>query len=77
MVYLSGVAERLRLLLNYVSLSKTTTMIIVHPINDFLFTLFPEVETGNIEKLKEALLKYYSYGPFVPKIEVTENVVHV
>lgn len=52
-------------------------MIIVHPINDFLFTLFPEVETGNIEKLKEALLRYYSYGPFVPKIEVKDNSVFV
>ena len=52
-------------------------MIIVHPINDFLYTLFPEVETGNIEKLKVALFRYYSYGPFVPKIEVKDNSVHV
>lgn len=52
-------------------------MIIIHPINDFLFTLFPEVETGNVEKLKEALLRYYSYGPFVPKIEVKDDAVLV
>ena len=52
-------------------------MIIIHTLNDFLFTLFPEVESGNIEKLKEALLRYYSYGPFVPKIEVKDDAVLV
>lgn len=52
-------------------------MIITHSLNDFLFTLFPEVEIGNIEKLKEALLRYYSYGPFVPKIEVKDDAVFI
>ena len=35
------------------------------------------LDVGNIEKLKDALLRYYSYGPFVPKIEVKDNSVHV
>ena len=52
-------------------------MIIIHTLNDFLFTLFPDVENGDIEKLKEALLRYYSYGPFVPKIEVKDDAVLV
>ena len=56
---------------------KPSAMIIVHTLNDFLFTLFPEVESGNIEKLKEALLRYYSYGPFVPKIEIKDDAVLV
>lgn len=43
-------------------------MQIVHKKNDFLFTIFPELENANEKEIFNAIQKYYTYGPFVPKV---------
>lgn len=50
-------------------------MQIVHKINDFLYTLFPELENANEKEIINAIKKYYTYGPFVPKITVNKDIV--
>ncbi|HLW15351.1 MAG TPA: tetratricopeptide repeat protein [Flavobacteriaceae bacterium] len=51
-------------------------MIIIFPIDDFLFELFP-VEKNNLEKLKDFLNKFYTEGPFEPKIEISDKLVKI
>jgi Tfp pilus assembly protein PilF len=50
-------------------------MQIVHKINDFLYTIFPELENANEKEIIIAIQKYYTYGPFVPKITVNNDIV--
>jgi len=45
-------------------------MKIIHKIDVFLFTIFPSVKDGDIESLKEAVLEYYTYGGFKPKVSI-------
>jgi len=47
-------------------------MIIIHKVNDLLFSLFPKaLEQGkSMESLKEALIDFYTFGPFRPKVEI-------
>lgn len=52
-------------------------MQIVHQINDFLYTLFPELEHANEKEIINAFQKYYTYGPFVPKVIVSKNTVTI
>lgn len=54
-------------------------MIIIHKIDEFLFSLFPKAkETGNsIEILKDELGNYYTFGPYKPKVEINEDVVRI
>jgi len=54
-------------------------MIIIHKINDLLFSLFPKAkEQGkSMESLKEALIEYYTFGPFRPKVEVEGDFVKI
>src|SRR5690554_2379918 len=49
-------------------------MIITFQINDFLFELFP-VEKHNIEQLKDFLVRFYTVGPYEPRIDVSDNLV--
>jgi hypothetical protein len=39
-------------------------MQIVREINDFLFTIFPELENANEKEIFNAIQKYYTYGLF-------------
>lgn len=50
-------------------------MQIIHKIDDFLFTLFPEVDKSNNESVIAMLEKYYSYGPFKPKVTIDDGIV--
>jgi len=54
-------------------------MIIVHKVNDLLFSLFPKaLEQGkSMEALKEALIAYYTFGPFRPKVEIEGDFVKI
>lgn len=35
-------------------------MEIIHPIDDFLYSLFPDVEIGNLDELVKAIKAFYS-----------------
>ncbi|WP_373553631.1 tetratricopeptide repeat protein [Haliscomenobacter sp.] len=53
-------------------------MNIFHKLDDFLFTIFPDLIIGGgnsliINKLEE----YYSYGPFKPKVEIKDGWVNI
>src|SRR3989337_3584369 len=54
-------------------------MIIIHKINDLLFNLFPKAVEGgkNKEALKEALIDFYTFGPFRPKVEIEGEFVKI
>ncbi|MGL2993489.1 tetratricopeptide repeat protein [Flavobacterium sp. TSSA_36] len=52
-------------------------MQIIHPINTFFFTLFPSLEKRNEEEITTSLKKYYTYGPFVPKVTIQDQVIYV
>lgn len=46
-------------------------MQIIHKIDDFLYTLFPELMGGGGNKLiVNTLENYYTYGPYKPKVTV-------
>jgi tetratricopeptide (TPR) repeat protein len=51
-------------------------MIIVHPLDEFLYELFPDIDK-DIESLKEALKKFYTIGPFEPRIEISDDMVKI
>lgn len=48
-------------------------MQIIHKIDDFLFTLFPELMGGGNELIISVLKKYYTYGVFSPKVRIEED----
>ena len=52
-------------------------MHIVHKIDGFLPNIFPGVDMNNPEALKEALLKYYSYGSVKPEIKIEDGWVSI
>ena len=52
-------------------------MQIVHKINDFLYTLFPGLENANEKEIITAIQKYYTYGPFVPKITINNDLITI
>src|SRR3989304_6739954 len=54
-------------------------MIIIHKINDFLFSLFPRTQENgkSIDKLKEELIDYYTFGPFRPKVDIEGDFVKI
>lgn len=60
----------------YLNLKQRTYMTIIFPIDDFLFELFP-VEKNNLEQLKDFLNRFYTDGPFEPKIEISDKLVKV
>ena len=51
-------------------------MQIKHRIDDFLFTIFPELN-GKRDNLAIVLDKYFTYGPFRPKINIEEDFVTI
>ena len=53
-------------------------MQIIHKIDDFLFTIFPEIKMGGGNNLIiNALERYYSYGPFKPKVTIENEWVTI
>lgn len=51
-------------------------MTITFSIDDFLFEIFP-VEKGNLKELKDFLKTYYTEGPFVPEVEVSDKIIKI
>ena len=54
-------------------------MHITHPINDFLFELFPKAkEAGNnIEILKQEIETFYTVGPFKPAMTIGHGIIAI
>lgn len=53
-------------------------MQIIHKIDGFLFTIFPEIVRGGGNSLLiSELKKYYTFGPFSPKVSVTDDWVTI
>ncbi|MEW6110244.1 MAG: tetratricopeptide repeat protein [Nitrospirota bacterium] len=61
-------------------------MIIIHKIDDFLFNLFPSIkiedkegrkEEEHLNRLKEELTKFYTFGPYKPEVEVDKDFVKI
>ena len=52
-------------------------MQILHKIDDFLFTIFPELAGGGNELIISTLESYYTFGPYKPKVEIVEGWVKV
>ena len=58
-------------------------MIIIHRINDLLYKLFPATKYYSVEGggkqnlLREEIQKFYSYGPFLPKVTIENGLVTI
>ena len=52
-------------------------MQIVHRIDDFLFTIFPEITGGGNSLIINVLEAYYTYGPFKPKVTIDNDLVTI
>lgn len=52
-------------------------MQIIHKIDEFLFTIFPEIKGGGNEVIISALVKYYTYGPFKPAVTIDKDWVKI
>lgn len=54
-------------------------MTIVHKVNDFLYSLFPEAELFGKDpnRLINYLTDYYTFGPFRPKVTIQDDVLTV
>jgi tetratricopeptide (TPR) repeat protein len=52
-------------------------MKITHRIDDFLFIIFPELQRGGNEFIINTLEKFYSYGPFKPKVSIENDFVTI
>ncbi len=54
-------------------------MTIIHPIDDFLFEIFPELSSSGYDRsnIQETLEKYYKLGPYKPKVTVEKDYVKV
>ena len=52
-------------------------MQIIHKIDDFLFTIFPELMGGGNDLIITTLEKYYTYGPYKPKVNIDNGWVKI
>ncbi len=50
-------------------------MQIIHKIDDFLYTIFPELMGGGKSLIISVLENYYTYGPFKPKVNIENDWV--
>lgn len=52
-------------------------MKIVHKIDDFLYSIFPEIEGKNQEQLVKKIEEFYTFGPCRPKVTLHDDWVTV
>lgn len=50
-------------------------MQIIHKIDNFFFTLFPHLTADNKALIVATMQKQYTYGPFVPKVTIEDDIV--
>ena len=52
-------------------------MQITHKIDDFLFTLFPNIKKRDEQSLINAIQEFYTYGPYKPKVSIENNWIKI
>ena len=52
-------------------------MQIIHTIDDFIFTIFPDIKKGDEQSLINAIQEFYTYGPYKPKVAIEGNLVKI
>ncbi len=52
-------------------------MRIVHKIDDFLFIMFPDLVGGGNDQIISKLEKFYTYGPYKPKVSISDGWVTI
>jgi tetratricopeptide (TPR) repeat protein len=52
-------------------------MQIIHKIDDFLFTIFPNIKKGDEQSLIDAIQEFYTYGPYKPKVSIEDNWIKI
>jgi Tfp pilus assembly protein PilF len=52
-------------------------MQISHRIDDFLYTIFPEIRKGDLDGLKQAISDYYTIGAFKPLVAIEDGWVRI
>ena len=52
-------------------------MEIIHKIDEFLFTIFPELRGGGNKLIISVLQEYYTYGPFKPIISIDNDWITI
>jgi len=52
-------------------------MQIIHKIDEFLFTIFPELVGGGNYLIINTLREYYTYGPYKPNVTIENNLVKI
>ena len=52
-------------------------MQIIHILDSFFYTIFPELQGKSMEDLIGALKGYYCYGPYKPKVSIQDKIVYV
>ena len=52
-------------------------MQIEHNINDFLYTIFPELRDGGKDLMIRTLEKYYTYGPYKPQVIIEDDWITI
>jgi tetratricopeptide (TPR) repeat protein len=52
-------------------------MQIIHKIDEFLFTIFPELRGGGNNLIISTLEKYYTYGPYKPEVNIENGWVKI
>lgn len=52
-------------------------MQIIHKIDDFLFTIFPNIKKGDEQSLINAIQEFYTYGPYNPKVSIENNWIKI
>jgi tetratricopeptide (TPR) repeat protein len=52
-------------------------MLISHKIDNFLFTIFPELTGGGNDLIIKTLEQFYEYGPFKPKVTIKGEWVNI
>lgn len=52
-------------------------MQIAHKMDDFLFTIFPDLMGGGNDQIISKLEKYYTYGPYKPKVSINNDWVTI
>ncbi len=52
-------------------------MQIIHKIDDFLFTIFPDLVGADNETIIKRFQEYYNYHPYKPKVTINNNLVTI
>ena len=52
-------------------------MQIIHKIDNFLYTIFPELMGGGNNLIINTLEKYYTFGPYKPKVNIDNGWVKI